>query len=93
MDTGCSEGRTVKLTGKVGAFSLTETNTAGEYLLYLLYIATPGIYEFQINVSAKYVMHKDVEGLTPSLKVDVRTLLTPEFLEMVITAKEPKDLI
>ena len=38
-------------------------------------------------------MHKDVEGLTPTLKVDVRTLLSPNYVELVLNEKDQKYLI
>ena len=35
VDTGCSESREVNLPGKSDAFLIYETNTAGDYVLYL----------------------------------------------------------
>ena len=65
----------------------------GSYKVNILETAALGDYELEIKGLGKYVMYRDVEQLTPKIKIKVESMISADHLDMVVTANVASDLI
>ena len=55
--------------------------------------ATLGDYELEIKGVGKYVMFRDIEAVSPKIKIKVTTMISGQYLELKMTENSPDDLI